>query len=243
MCAAQIHHPNGSLEHEEIAGSLCWPFGCFKCLVVIMRRGTMRIVQGLIILAVSVLGLTSCARGPQFIPHDPTQRLASDVVSILPPQGEGWLMVSEAFRKQQGLNLIFEFFKPTPPSRTRTILAVVQRRQVPKAAGSREELLQKLVQVYWELTNRERPMSLDTSPDKTLGSDCIRYDTTHFDLGVPGYPGSIFVWEAHGFICLHPDLPDIAIDIQYSQRRLQEESSLSLEAEGEPFLKSLLFTR
>jgi len=63
------------------------------------------------------------------------------------------------------------------------------------------------------------------------------------DRGVPRYPGSVFIMDLHGFVCLHPDFPDAVIDITYSQRRLPEEQPLSLEAEGESFVKSLIFNR
>jgi hypothetical protein len=71
----------------------------------------------------------------------------------------------------------------------------------------------------------------------------MRYDVTVEDRGVLRYPGSVFIMDLHGFVCLHPDFPDAVIDITYSQRRLPEEQPLSLEAEGEPFVKNLIFNR
>lgn len=205
----------------------------------------MRIVQVWIILLCAGLGVVGCAGGPQFIPvTDPTQRLEFEGGSILPPQGERWFVASPALRKQQGPGIIISFLRlATPPSITHTVVATVNRVRGPIPAGSRAELLQKMAQRYSEQTNRNRPVSVTISPDKTLAPDCVRYDVTSEDRGVPRYPGSIYVMDMHGFICLHPDLPDAVFDIQYSQRRLQEEPPLSLEAEGEPFLKSLLFIR
>ena len=205
----------------------------------------MRGVRVWIILFGVGLGVVAYARGPQLIPvTNPTQRLESDVLSILPPQGENWFIV----RKPQGAGgLVFQFFRSTtPPSKTRTVLANVQvlrgRDFIP--AESRAGFLQELAQFkYSEQTNRERPISVTISPDKTLAQDCVRYDVTHEDRGVPRYRGSVFIWDAHGFICVHPDLADTVVDIQYSQRRLQEEPPLSLAGEGEPFVKSVLFKK
>ena len=210
-----------------------------------MRRGPTRGVRVWIILFGVGLGVVAYARGPQLVPvTSPTQRLQSDVLSILPPQGENWFAV----RKPQGAHgLLFQFFKAaTPPSKTRTVLANVQvlrgRDSIP--AESRAQFLRELAQFkYSEQTNRERPTSVNISPDKTLAHDCVRYDVTHEDRGVPGYRGSIFIWDAHGFICVHPDLPDTVVDIQYSQRRLQQEPAVPLEREGEPFVKSVLFKK
>jgi len=204
----------------------------------------MRIVRVWIIFFSVGLGVMGCAGQPEFIlpVTDPTQRLEFEKFSILPPQGKQWFVAPPSLRKQ-GLNIIAQFFKlTTPPSKTHTVVATVMARRVPISAGSRAERVQKFAQVYSEGTNRERPISVNISPDRTLAPDCVRYDVTYEDHGVPGYPGSIFIFDGHGFVCLHPDLPDAVIDIQYSQRRLQEEPPLSLEAEGEPFVKSLLFT-
>ena len=205
----------------------------------------MRIVRVWIILLGMGLSVVGCAGGPQLIPvTDPTQRLEFEGLSILPPRGEGWFIAPPALRRQQGADMIVSFLKlATPPSKTHTVAATVRGGRVPISAGSRAELLQKYTQGYSEQTNRNRPVSVNISPDRTLAPDCVRYDVTVEDRGVPSYPGSVYIIDMHGFVCLHPDLPDAVIDIQYSQRRLQEDPPLSLEAEGEPFVKSLLFTR
>ena len=154
-------------------------------------------------------------------------------------------MAPPAIRKQQGPDMIVSFLKlAIPPSKTHTVVATVRGGRTRISAGSRSELLQKFAQNIFVQEGRYRPVSVNIAPDRTLAPDCVRYDWTVEDRGVPGYPGSIFILDMHGFVCLHPDfLPDGVIDISYSQRRLQEEPPLSLEAEGEPFVKSLLFNR
>lgn len=205
----------------------------------------MQIVRVWILLFGVGLGVAGCAGGPQLIPvTDPTQRLEFEGFSILPPQGDNWFIAPPALRKQQGPGMIASFGKlTTPPSKTHTVVATVRGGRAPFSAGSRAELLRKFAQGYSEQTNRNRPVSVNISPDRTLAPDCVRYDVKVEDRGVPGYPGSVYIMDMHGFVCLHPDLPDAVIDIQYSQRRLQEDPPLALEAEGEPFVKSLLFTR
>jgi len=208
-----------------------------------------RIVRVWIILLGVGLGVVGCAGGPQLIPvTDPTQRLEFEGFSVLPPRGEHWFMAPPALRKQQGPDVIVSFLKlATPPSITHTVAAVVRGGRILHiSAGSRAELIQKLAQDYsdkFSQTGRNRPVSVNISLDRTLAPDCVRYDVTLEDRGVPLYPGSIFILDQHGFLCLHPDLSDAAIDIQYSQRRLQEDPPLSLEAEGEPFVKSLMFNK
>jgi hypothetical protein len=191
------------------------------------------------------MGVVGCAGGPQLIPvTNPTQRLEFGDFSILPPQGENWFRTDPAFFRQQVPDMIALFGKTlTTPSKTHTVTATVRGGRVAISAGSRTELLEKLARINFVQMGRYQPVSVNISPDKTLALDCVRYDGVTEDRGVPGYPGSIFIWDQHGFVCFAPNLPDSAIDIQYSQRRLQEEPPLSLEAEGEPFLKSLKFSR
>lgn len=205
----------------------------------------MRIVRVWIILLGVGTGIVGCAGEPQLIPvTNPTQRLVFEGFSILPPHGENWFMDPPALRKQQDSDVIVGFRKPTtPPSKTHTVVATVQAGRVPISAGSRAELIQKIAQAYSKQTEPNRPVSVNISPGRTLAPDCMRYDVTVEDRGVLRYPGSVFIMDLHGFVCLHPDFPDAVIDITYSQRRLPEEQPLSLEAEGEPFVKSLIFNR
>lgn len=188
--------------------------------------------------------LVGCATARPVPIADPTQRLEFEGFSILPPRGENWFMAPPQLRKQLGPDVIVSFGKRlTPPSKTHTVTATVRGGRVPISAGSHAEALQKIAQTYSEQTGRYRPLSVNTSLDGTPAPDCVRYDATVEDRGVPGYPDSLFVLDMHGLVCLHPDLPDVAIDIQYSQRRLQEEQPVSLEAEGEPFVKSLMLNK
>jgi hypothetical protein len=211
-----------------------------------MGKGAMRIVRVWITMLSVGMGVVGCAGGPQLIPvTNPTERLELGGFSILPPQGGNWFKIDPTpLLRRQNPTMIALFHKTlTPPSKSHTVTAWVRGGRVVISAGSRAELLEKLARTNFVQTERHRPVSVNISPDKTLAPECVRYDGVTEDRGVPGYPGSIFIWDQHGFVCFHPDLPDSAIDIQYNQRRLQEEAPLSLEAEGDPFLKSLTFSR
>jgi hypothetical protein len=192
------------------------------------------------------IGVTGCAGGPLSVPvTNPSQRLENDALSILPPNGDDWSILNPTVLEQLDPNGLIGFFKTvTPPSRSHTVTATVSGGRLPDSAGSRTELLQLLARNKFDLTEqRYRLVSSNISPDKTLAPDCLRYDGVIEDRGVPGYPGSVFIWDQHGFICLHPYAPEAVIDIQYSQRMLQDEQPLLLEVEGEAFLRSLVFKK
>ncbi len=203
----------------------------------------MRIVRVWVTLLGVAMGVVGCAGGPQLVPvTNPSQRLDFGDFSILPPHGENWFKTDPAILRQQVPDMIALFRKTlAPPSKSHTVTATVRGGLLPISAGSRTELLQKLARLNFAQTGRHRPVSVNISPDRTLAPDCVRYDGVTEDRGVPGYPGSLFVWDQHGFVCFHPYVSDAAIDIQYSQRRLQEDPPLLLEVEGESFLKSLVF--
>lgn len=194
------------------------------------------------IVAVIVMGAVGYAAQPPLIPlTNPTERLEFEGFSFLPPQGENWFVFSSERRRQLGPDVIASFQKLNRPlSITHTVNAIVRGGQIPPTEG-RAELPQRIARLNFVQTERERPISVNVSSDSTLAPDCVRYDGIVEDRGVPRFPGSVFVTEMHGFVCLRPDLLDAYIEIQYSQRRLQEESPLSLEAEGESFLRSLVF--
>lgn len=205
----------------------------------------MRIAGIWIILLGVSMGVMGCAAGPQLNPvTNQTQRLEFEGFSILPPHGENWFSLPSARLKQLGPYWIASFYKmPAPRSKGHTITAWVRAGRLPIAIENRAEFLQNFPMVNFAKTERHRPVLVNISPDRTLAADCVRYDGMTEDRGVPGHQGSVFIWDQHGFACLHPDLPNTFIEIQYSQRRPQADPPMSLEAEGEPFLKSLAFNK
>lgn len=182
---------------------------------------------------------------PDLIPvTDPNQRLEFEGFSILPPKGENWFMAPPELLRGQDVKKAAEFVKMfTPPSVTHTIVARVTAAKIPVPSKSRVELLQDIAQAKKQdmSTGRHRLITIKTALDKSLGSDCLRYDVTAEDRGALMYPGSVYIVDIHGFTCFHPDSTSYLIQAEYSQRRLQEEAPLSLEAEGEAFLKDLVF--
>jgi len=192
-----------------------------------------------------------------------SHRLEFEGFSLMPPQGENWFKTPPLVGTRLGANVIVSFFKK-PPSNTHTVFAIVKSGRVFSSRGgaaevlhrafgmvkggglspstmSAEEVLQKLARLPAEST-RYRSLSHSVTPDTTLGPDCIRFDVANEDRDVPGYQDLVFVVEQHGFICLHPDRPNVFFIIAYSERRLQEETPLPLAAEGEAFLRSFVFT-
>ena len=89
-------------------------------------------------------------------------------------------------------------------------------------------------------TGRARAISFESSLDRSLEADCVRYDAVSEDHGSP--VAAVLVLSEHGYACVHPEL-DAFIVVSYSERLPEGEEFLPLEMEGEAFLKSLEFTR
>lgn len=86
-----------------------------------------------------------------------------------------------------------------------------------------------------------RLLNSKASVEKCLGWDCVQYESTYEDYSSHLFPGFVFILTRHGFVFLHPHSPTHIIALEYSQRYLKGEMPPRLEAEVEPFLKSLVF--
>lgn len=135
---------------------------------------------------------------------------------------------------------------PPTPSRPRTIVAMVTETYLALPTQDRTQAMQRLVESVereqWGEARFKR-IALETSEDRSLGADCIRYVATSEDRGVPGQPvGSVLILEVRGLRWWHPSDPHLAVDISYSQRfprGLGWDSAF--DAEAEPFLRSVRF--
>lgn len=162
--------------------------------------------------------------------------------SVVPPEGGGW--TADAW-SERGVPVSFSKGPPAP-SRPRTIVAMVTETYLALPTQDRTQVMQRLVESVereqWGEARFKR-IALETSEDRSLGADCIRYVATSEERGVPGQPvGSVFILEVRGLRCAHPSDPHLAVDISYSQRfprGLRWDPAFDVEAE--PFLRSLTF--
>jgi ankyrin repeat protein len=179
---------------------------------------------------------------------DPTRRLQFESFSVLPPSGENWFI-----QKQATDNV--HFSKGTTRGEYHTVTAFARSSDTEFASWANrlvlareglltEQLLSlgaKIQEQQWQ-DSRYKPLEARYALDSSLGKECVRFDFTVEDRGVPYAPGSVFVLTVHDFYCLHPDSSNLVVYIAYSQRFLQGEQALPIESEVEPFLRSLEFT-
>ena len=213
----------------------------------------MRLLRSALFFLLFGLVAPGCAIGPRITPvTDPTQRLQFPGFSILPPKGDSWFIV-ESLPTPPNWTLHVALLKKLRetikrPSEFHLIYAFVKTQSLGNVTfGNRTELLQYLAQAL-ENENRGNPdprvrnLESKASLDKYLGWDCIRYEIRWESHNPPAFPGFIFLHTVRGFQFLHPDSSTLVIDISYSERYLRGQQSIPLEAEIEPFLRSLVFT-
>ena len=185
---------------------------------------------------------------------DPARRLEFPGLSILPPQGAGWLLAPPlpAFETAP-LSTIAAFGRQTAqgpansPQAMHTAGAHVMTEDLGErrfagpaeyAAFERErtdEAVGKLVSA------RHRLLSSHFEPDPA-GGLCLKFDQAVEDTGVPQFPGVPFILRTKGTRCVLPKWPRYAVHVFYNERSAQGVPRFQIDNEVEPFLRGVLLT-
>ena len=157
------------------------------------------------------VSLTSCsALGPRSTPiKDPATPLEFEGFSLLPPAGEGWYLLAS---DETGAVL----------TRGKNPLVISQSAFVVGREEPFEAFLQGCrVEIEEEAHSaRFRNARSEFEPVDGYGTRCERYHWTVEDHGVPGLAkGEYMILEASGLILAHPEIPDLTLRAEYSERR------------------------
>lgn len=176
--------------------------------------------------------------GPKLYPIEaPSKPIEFQGFSILPPQGGGWKIAVKA-----RYNAMFAKDAIGTKKGPHTFVAKVRTFTIEEDIDKKEDFLQYFKKRLEEglgprFTLKESNLRLDERGDAL----CIRHDQLSEDRGVPGFQDHVFQIDLHGITCRHPDNRKMIIEISYSQRIPPGVGMMSLEAEGEPYLNSLIF--
>jgi hypothetical protein len=192
----------------------------------------MKTFQVCFFILVSSVVILACA-GNQI---QPEESFHFEGFSIRSPNSGGWLVI-----KKSNTEVIFG--KPTPKGVYHTIRAHVYTTRN-KVFLSTDDLLSYVKSGFIPTSSRHKNSVLKTSVQKINGVECVLYDFTVEDHGVPDVPGKIFNIIGRGKVCPHPDSPEsYIISIDYSERFLYGEKPLSNELERDSFINSLQFIK
>ncbi len=155
--------------------------------------------------------------------------------SVLPPPGKNWFEMGRD--KQQVL------FGKKIDSRTHSFAATAASGQIGEKFETREQFQQYVNKIRAADFGSDRYKLLEFTSDfdPAFPAWCVRYLSKTQDRAAPYSIGRALLLEHTGVTCLHPTIPDLVVDVGYSERGRPAEISAALRAEGESFMRSLQF--
>jgi len=221
-------------------------------------------------LAVLLIGLVSaCGSQPIGRPvENPTQRIEIVGASVLPPQGNNWLVAYELGKRVTGRVPIRIYGPPDQFRGSRPFAIAFSKSPVRESADPthtliaqaefvelREHKLETLADfreyIQWVAylgsgppADRFRITDERTSVASDFGAHCFRYDSVSEERENARVPNAVLVLTISIVLCRHPLDPRYAISVSYSERYKTEQGSYlddALRSELDAFRKSVVF--
>ena len=167
---------------------------------------------------------------------DPNTIYQLDGYSVRAPQGEGWFLI---YQDSQSVG-----FGKRKISPTHAFTATATSTRINKKLTTLAEIV-----AYVKNGNaasadpkRETVLKNDAVTDEGAPAPlCAGYRLKTEDRGAPGNHGKLFKLS-YGIVCVHPAVPDMLVDVGYSERGTENELKFqSLQNEGIDFVNSLKF--
>lgn len=183
---------------------------------------------------------------------DGAQRVEIPGLSILPPPGGNWFLFPVSPQEQVPRESLIRFVKrsadvgPGLPDDPRVVSASaividLGGRQFATPAEFLEHQ-RKDMRAGDMVTQRQRLIEFEATLDNSVGATCVRARQLTEIVGVGTFRGATAMNLTHRLYCLHPQWPQYAIDVAYSQQYRKDRRALPLDPEAEVFLKGLVFT-
>jgi YVTN family beta-propeller protein len=173
------------------------------------------------------------------------ERATAPGFSIAPPEGHGWIRLSDKQVHQASPIYKVGFGKAVGAN---TAMAVAGAFVVPEPVDKPEEFLQsfadaRVAKETSESSGRLHVLSSGARPMPQGGATCWQIDGVAEDRGVPGHQGEVFTLSRRYLTCSHPDFPAYIVIADYSQRVAAGQQPPSSDEEAESFLRGLAFDR
>jgi len=192
-------------------------------------------LPGLLLLAV-LLALAGCGgTGRGLTAEAQVTRVTLGDVSILPPDGPGWLLSQ---RKDDAL------VYGRRPSRTHSEVALVSSKAGPRPMTSQDDLLAYVREDWaasdWQKAERYQARQSDLRADSRLGPYCVWYRLQSEDHGATNRGEPAFLLQRSvGLVCFDPREPQRLIHAGFTERALPSEDSPGFDKRAERFLSGL----
>lgn len=182
---------------------------------------------------------TGCAN-PQLVPVKGTQtRIEQRGYSVLPPEGEKWFSMKTAPGS-------VAFIKKMDDSPVHTFSTVVIAAPFTLRFNSPEEFKAFVEKGQKADTNPNRfdILEYDISFDDRFGPYSVRSHVVSVDRQAKVSPvdTQFLILEITSYTFIHPDSPDLVLNVQYSDRYKKGEKDSTLNEVGERFVKGFKIT-
>lgn len=157
-------------------------------------------------------------------------------VTIGAPQGNNWFVMSE---DRQAVLLGKKIDSPT-----HAFGATAVSRGIADKFDSPEEFREFVKKLHATELDADRHTLLENDAviDASVAPYCARYHLKTEDRRAPGASGLPLIMVSYGVACMHPTVPQLLINVGYSERGKPAELDPELRAEGDSVVRSLKFT-
>lgn len=192
----------------------------------------------LLVVAATMLLLSACGSsnsGKYFPVKNRDPRVSSLGFSITPPSGKNWY---------ERLNDKSLYYLKITEANNYSLFVQATEIEIDQKFSVDKEFLQYVKQKKQvsspdkRYKNQRSKYTLQNSPSPY----CVSYQQKWEDHGVKELGRNRYVQvNNRGLLCMHPDIPEVGIDVHYLEKSVSGRKTPSFQAEGEQILASVIF--
>lgn len=177
---------------------------------------------------------------------NPAERMEFDGISVLPPQGEDWVIGMSPIHE-----VIFKkLFSGSPGSAkvNSYLLGVMRHNVYERELKSPQDLIYyanlKMKGTEARFQDNTFNVVIDETRSNFMGTDCINFNFTTKESNNLNFPGEALVLTGHGFYCRHPSSSKVIIEAFCTERYPEDGGSLlseTIKGECTAFLHDVQF--
>jgi hypothetical protein len=157
---------------------------------------------------------------------------------VKPPSGADWYIVD---RNNRGV-----VFLKKPQVPLHSFYAAALMKEFPLGAGVPEDIFELMKADAKRRSGdggRFKVLEFDFGAEEAkFGARCARYAFKSEDHAARGAEGKVLLLAAAGYLCVNPQMPNMYLDLHYSERGGPQAISAELQKEGEAFLQGTVFS-
>ncbi len=195
------------------------------------------LVGAVLLFQAALVPLSLAQQRPVLVRDSATPMAVGDAL-IKPPPGADWYIVD---RNDRGV-----VFLKKPQASLHSFYAAALLKEFPLGAGAPEDIFDRMkadIRRRSEDGGRFRAQEVDFGTEEARsGARCARYAYKSEDHAARGAEGKVLLLAAVGYLCVHPQTPNMYLDLHYSERGGPQAISAEWQKEGEVFLQGAGFS-